>query len=230
MHYRQHSESRHRHFLRRWWTTLTARRRAARHLVWLFAAAALATLLFVPTPSSAGAKGQILGELKGSSRLAQHAVAYLEKVPGRHAAPKRPIEMDQRNHEFVPHALPIVVGSTVRFLNNDNEAHNVFSPDNERYDLGNWTGGQYRDHTFKKTGVYTQLCRLHPSMIGYVVVLQNPYFDLTNSQGRFRIKDVPPGHYSLRVWHERGYGEPIEVDVRAGEATKVEVTMRRGRQ
>lgn len=185
-------------------------------------------LVLTTSASSADPPGQIVGELSGSRRLQRHAVVYIDTMPGNQRAANRPIEIDQRDHEFRPRVSPVVRGTTVRFLNNDNEAHNVFSPDQEAYDLGNWTGGQHRDHVFSRLGVYTQLCRLHPSMIGYVVVLQNRYFDMTNSRGRFRIRNVPAGTYQLRVWQERGRGGPVEVTVRAGETTEIQISMHRG--
>ncbi len=184
---------------------------------------------FDSSVSSADPPGQIVGELSGSRRLQRNAVVYIENMPGTQRPANRPIEMDQRDHEFRPRVLPVVRGTTVRFLKNDNEAHNVFSPDQEGYDLGNWTGGQHRDHEFNQLGVYTQLCRLHPSMIGYVVVLQNRYFDMTNSRGRFRIQRVPPGTYQLNVWQERGRGGPVEVNVTSGGTTEVQIPMRSGR-
>ena len=80
---------------------------------------------------------------------------------------------------FIPFALPVVKGSTVTFLNNDNTGHNVYSPDHEKYNLGKWSKGQTRKRKFSRLGVYTQLCKMHPSMLAYVIVLQNPYFVVT---------------------------------------------------
>ena len=67
-------------------------------------------------------------------------------------------------------------GSTVNFLNGDTIKHNVMSPDNERFDLGNARGGDMLSYTFNNPGVYTILCRVHPEMISYVVVVNTPYF------------------------------------------------------
>ena len=68
----------------------------------------------------------------------------------------------------MPHVLPVVAGTTVKFLNSDPTPHNVFSPDNEKYNLGTWPQGQTKDYVFNKCTkfpcVYTQLCRVHPEM------------------------------------------------------------------
>ena len=175
----------------------------------------------LPSSVAADATGEISGKLTGNKKYFRDAIVYVVKAPGQHKAPAKPVEMDQVNHKFIPGVLPVVRGATVRFLNADNEAHNVFSPDNEKYDLGNWTKGEHRDYTFKKEGVYTQLCKLHPSMIGYVVVLQNPYFaQVDKSDGSFRIRNVPAGKYQVKAWQARGEGGPVEFVVEA--AAKVE--------
>ena len=67
--------------------------------------------------------------------------------------------MDQRAMQFIPHVLPVVAGTTVKFLNSDPSPHNVFSPDYEKYDLGTWQQGQTKE-TFPecaKPPCYAQL-------------------------------------------------------------------------
>ncbi len=185
------------------------------------------SLAAVPSDVAADGTGEISGKLVGNKKYFRDAIVFLEKVPGEHKPPAKPVEMDQRNHKFAPAVLPVVPGTTVRFLNNDHEAHNVFSPDNETYDLGNWTAGEHRDYTFKHLGVYTQLCKLHPSMIGYIVVLQNPYVARVQSDGSFRIRDVPAGKYKVKAWQARGEGGPVDVAVDAGETAETEIPIGR---
>lgn len=191
--------------------------------------ASVAACVVAVSIGRADAESEITGQVTGNRRYLRDAVAYIENVPGRHTAPRRPVELDQRNHRFIPRVLPVVRGTVVRFLNNDNENHNVFSPDNGGYDLGNWPGGEYREHRFDRLGVYTQLCRLHPSMIGYILVLQNPYFARVQRDGSFRIAGVPPGTYTVKVWQERGEGF-ARVTVRRGQSAEVQVEMGRRRR
>lgn len=124
------------------------------------------------------------------------------------------------------HAVPAFAR---KFLNSDPTPHNVFSPDNEKYNLGTWPRGQTKEYAFtackKFPCVYTQLCRVHPEMEGYVVVLQNPYFATTTPDGKYEIKDVPPGSYQLAVWHDKGKTQPKAVTVDAGKPAVVDFVL-----
>jgi plastocyanin len=195
----------------------------------LFTAAAAAFLM--ASTGVFGAGGTISGTVTvaGASSSAD-AVVYIEQVPGAQAPPK-PAVMDQRKMQFLPHVLPVVSGTAVKFLNSDPTPHNVFSPDNEKYNLGTWPQGQTKDYTFDKCKtvpcVYTQLCRVHPEMEGYIVVLQNPYFAVTGKDGKYEITDVPPGTYRLGVWHEKGKAAAQAVTVDAAKPAVVNFAVKR---
>src|SRR5262245_52009555 len=81
--------------------------------------------------------GNLAGTIAVSGRPSNaDVVVYIQQVPGTFRAPTAPVEMDERNFRYIPHVLPVMVGSTVKFLNSDPTPHNVFSPDNEKYNLG----------------------------------------------------------------------------------------------
>jgi plastocyanin len=156
-------------------------------------------------------------------------VVYVQQAPG--TFPPKTAEMDQRKMQFIPHVLPVVAGSTVKFLNSDPTPHNVFSPDNEKYNLGTWPQGQTKDYVFGKCTkfpcVYTQLCRVHSEMEGYVVVLQNPYFAVTDKDGRYEIRDVPAGSYTLGTWHSKAKPQTKAVTVGPAKPAAVDFTLAR---
>ena len=190
--------------------------------------AMLATLALVEL----GAAGSTITGTVTAKGVASNAnvVVYLEQASGTFA-PAKAVEMDQRKMQFIPHVLPIVVGTTVKYLNSDPTPHNVFSPDYEKFNLGTWPQGQSKDHTYAKCAkapcVYAQLCRVHPEMQGFVVVLQNPFFAVTDTAGRFAIENVPPGTYTVAVWHEKLKAAPKPVTVEAGKPLTVDFTLAR---
>jgi plastocyanin len=178
-------------------------------------------------PAAAG--GTISGTVKmpGLASSAD-AVVFVQQAPGTFP-PGKPAEMDQRQMKFIPHVLPIVAGTTVKFLNSDPTQHNVFSPDGEKYNLGTWPQGEMKDHLFAKCArapcVYVQLCRIHPEMEAYIVVLQNPFFSVTAADGHYAIENVPPGSYSLGVWHAKGKAQPKPVTVDASKPATVDFAL-----
>jgi len=178
------------------------------------------------------ADGSITGTVKATGLSSNaDAVVYVQQAPGTFKAPAAAAAMDQRKMQFIPHVLPVLVGTTVKYLNSDPTPHNVFSPDFEKYNLGTWPEGQSKDHVFgtcaKVPCVYTQLCRVHPEMEGFVVVLANPYFAVSDKEGRFEIKAVPPGSYTVAVWHAKLKGQPKPVTVEAGKPANLDFALAR---
>lgn len=162
--------------------------------------------------------GDIKGKVtaKGVKNSA-NAIIYIENIPGKKFdVPKDNARMDQKNLVFIPHVLPILVGTTVEFMNSDDVLHNVFSPDNcaEKFNLGTWPKGEIRTYTFKNPGCFSvMLCNVHPEMEAYIVVLETPYFSVSEKDGSYIIKNVPAGKYSLKIWHEKLKGESVEITV-----------------
>lgn len=179
-------------------------------------------------PPSEQAGGSITGTVIYKYTAKYPTVVYIEDINGTEFdPPAEKARMDQREKLFIPRVLPVVVGTTVEFLNSDPFEHNVFSPDEEGYDLGNWGKGEKREYTFRRTGFYTQLCSLHPEMIAYVIVVKTPYFAVADSSGKFEITGVPPGKWKLKVWNERmkrkQLAKTFDVEVKAAGKTVVEL-------
>ena len=189
-------------------------------------------LAFATTGLASRASGTISGTVTVSGATSNaNAVVYVTQVAGTLSKSTTPAQLDQSKMQFSPHVLAIVAGTSVKFLNGDPTAHNVFSPDNEKYNLGTWPQGQTKDYVFDKCQtfpcVYRQLCRVHPEMLGYIVVLQNPYFAVTAKDGTYEIKDVPPGSYQLDVWHEKAKASPQPVTVDATKPAVVNFTLKK---
>jgi plastocyanin len=192
--------------------------------------ALIVSFLLLSTESRAG---EIKGQVSAAGSIStESVVVYLDTIPGKtFDAPTKHAIMDQRHLKFVPQVLVVLQGTTVDFLNSDSTLHNVFWPDiggNKKLaaNLGTWPQGQKKSFTFNNPGAITLLCNVHPEMSGYVVVVTNPYFDVTNKEGAYEIKNVPPGHYTLKTWSEEGKPLTQAVDV-SDAATTVDLTIRR---
>ena len=129
-------------------------------------------------------------------------VVYVDGVKGDFPAPARRPQMVQKNEAFVPHVLAVLAGSTVEFPNEDDFYHNVFSVvAGDRFDLGRYAQGRTAQQTLSKPGEVIVRCEIHSDMKAYILVLPNPFFAVPDADGRFEIRDVPPGSYSVKAWH-----------------------------
>lgn len=135
----------------------------------------------------------------------QVGVVYLERAPrGAFEHPEnRRYRMNQRDERFVPHVLAIPTGSVVDFPNNDPFFHNVFSLSRPRtFDLGRYARGRSRAVRFNRPGIVRVFCDIHSHMSAFILVFAHRYFAITDEAGHYRIENVPPGTYTLAVWHE----------------------------
>ncbi len=134
------------------------------------------------------------------------AVVYVDTIAGAELdPPAEPVQMDQEQMEFIPHVLPVLVGTTVEFLNSDAVLHNVFTPDKcaGRFNLGSWPQGETRSYTFEKPCVAALLCNVHPEMEAFVVAVPTPYFAVSGRDGSYAIEGLPDGEYTVKVWHPK---------------------------
>ena len=133
----------------------------------------------------------------------------------------------QSDTAFVPAALVVQVGTTVAFPNGDPFFHNVFSYSSvARFDLGRYPRGETRQVTFDKPGIVKVYCEVHETMRAVIVVTENPFHDVVDAQGRFRIPGIPEGTYTMVIWHPDL--DPLERQIRvvAGETVRLDVELR----
>jgi hypothetical protein len=118
-----------------------------------------------------------------------------------HAKPPQDA-VDQVDKQFVPYVKPIFVGSKVRFPNSDNIRHQVysFSPA-KKFELPLYGGTDAPPVVFDKPGVVVLGCNIHDWMVGYIYVSETPFFAKTAAAGTASIDDMPPGDYTVRLWH-----------------------------
>jgi len=130
--------------------------------------------------------------------------------------------MSQRNATFIPHVLPILKGTAVDFVNKDDTYHNVFSLSPvKKFNIGRRPTGEIVPVRFDKTGVAEIFCDIHSYMSAFIIVLDNSFFTKPDAHGFFRITDIPPGTYTMEVWHERLHSEDETITITAGSMTTV---------
>ena len=205
------------------------------------------SLVFVLTiylPGQALA-GKITGIVKVKGlRSPVDILVYVVKAPAVHEdLSKIKFTMDQQNLTFIPHILPIPVGATVDFPNNDKVNHNIFSLSRtKKFNLGSYKPGESKSVRFDKPGIVELRCDVHAEMAAYIMVLKNSYFSVTDDQGRFEIpsskyleqnnikklKDLPPGQYVLKIWHEKLKTQKQIVTVPENGDVSIEITATRG--
>jgi len=165
------------------------------------------------------------GSLAGTMKIESASgpmlgVIALEPASGKwkkRTAKQRVIE--QRDRQFAPRVLAISAGSTVSFPNFDPIFHNVFSTSHARaFDLGIYKNGESREVTFLKEGLVSLGCNLHANMSAYLVVVAAPHYVVTDAEGKFRFRSLPPGKYKLKAWAE-DTGEPLTqtIEIKSGE-------------
>ncbi len=138
--------------------------------------------------------------------------------------------MDMKDRVFEPHVRVVTEGSKVVFPNKDPWKHNVFSKATQGpFDTDLYGAGKTKDNVFKQAGVYPIYCNIHPRMTAYVVTVNTPYFtQVGGADGRFSIAKVPPGNYTIHVWHERApeFTTPVVVTATGLQGLKYQLDAR----
>ncbi|MDJ0785678.1 MAG: methylamine utilization protein [Myxococcota bacterium] len=177
------------------------------------------------------------GELRGSVRILKKRLFggvrparthgdVLLSVRGFGAAPPEALaELRQRNKRFEPRVLPVVVGQRVRFPNDDDIYHNVFSVSpHARFDLGHYKGSDPPGEVaFDAPGIVPIYCNIHPEMLAYVVVLENAAFTFSDGEGGFRLEGLPAGSLQLDAWIPGAEMVSLPIEIIEGAVTEVEL-------
>lgn len=132
-------------------------------------------------------------------------VVFVEgvSVPYQAQQPQAIPQIGHKGKRFSPEIMPIVRGNSVDFFNDDNIFHNVFSLSKaKRFDLGVTPQGSSKLVKFDRAGLVKIYCNLHPNMVSSILVLNSPYYAVTDIDGNYSINGVPDGQYRLRVWYE----------------------------
>ncbi len=156
--------------------------------------------------------------------LKNSIVSIINVTSGKPPHLAEPVKFDNLKCTFVPHVLTATVGQTLEIHNSDPFLHDAHAL------LGSKTlfnVGILSNHTvlqpLLETGMIHINCNVrHTWMHAYLYVSDNPYHTVTDADGRFVLDDVPPGNYTVRVWHELLGSQDRDVKVLAGETSTQE--------
>ncbi len=137
------------------------------------------------------------------------------------------IKVNQHGCRFRPHVQAFPAGTTVKLVNSDPVAHNVNATKGggTLFNILQPHEGMSATYRFDESGVVTLKCNVHDWMSGYLHVMEHPYYQVTGTDGAFRLKRVPPGKYSLRVWQEHLGERSMAVVVEAGKTTELNIEL-----
>lgn len=135
----------------------------------------------------------------------------------------------QINKTFIPNVLPVLIGTTVQFPNEDEIYHNVFSLSSCcKFDLGKYKRHENdppKVHTFDAPCLARIFCDIHRNMKAHVLVLENPFFSKPDREGRFTLQEAPPGEWFLHAWHPVLAEVVLPVAVEAGREANLAISL-----
>ena len=146
--------------------------------------------------------------LVGAGGAVQNAFVYLKDgVDPAYTfdVPAAPVVLDQKGCRYAPRVIGVRVGQPLEITNSDATLHNVHAlpMSNQEFNYGQKEGTPSVKHTFSVPKVMVRfMCNVHGWMSAYVGVMAHPFFAVTGADGAFEIKGLPPGTYTLAVWHE----------------------------
>ena len=150
-------------------------------------------------------------------------------VPGAKGAPKAAkMSVDQHGCKFVPHVIAMTPGE-LELKNSDDILHNIhtYSTANPSINKAQPKFKKVMTEKFEKPEIIKLTCDVHSWMLGWVAVMPNPFFGVTDAGGVAKIANVPPGKYTVEEWHEKLGKKTKEVEVKAGQTTKVSFEMKK---
>jgi plastocyanin len=133
-----------------------------------------------------------------------------------------PVFLDQRQCVFIPRVTLVPAGGTVEFLNSDRLLHNIHSVSRANAVFNRTQPkGRTIPITFTKPEIVRISCDLHGWMRAWIVVMEHPFHAVTGAAGEFALNNVPPGKYTLNVWHETLGTVTKDVTVAEGDVSTV---------
>ncbi len=151
-------------------------------------------------------------------------IISLKGVPAQSTgASAAPVELDQKGCLYTPQILAVQTGQKIIVKNSDSCVHNIHTkptanPESNQVQM---PGGADLTYTFDKPEPFMKFqCDVHPWMFAWVSVFDHPYFAVSGANGKFTIKNVPPGKYTIEAAHRKLGTQTAEIEVKADGTTQ----------
>lgn len=176
-------------------------------------------LIFAACPTLASAASLSVQVTDSGGTPVEDAVVFAEPVGGG-TLPKPPknVEVSQISRRFEPLVTVVQTGTEISFPNKDKVKHHVYSFSKPKvFDIPLYSGTSSTPQTFTKSGTVVLGCNIHDNMVGYIQVVDTPYFAKTDKNGNTKIEGISAGNYTLKVWHyklpplEQVLAKPVKI-------------------
>ena len=142
--------------------------------------------------------------------------------------PQQPAVFEQKGCQYKPHVLALQANQKLDIVNADETTHNIHpTPSNNREWNMTQPHGVPLEQTFAREEIAIPVkCNVHPWMKGYIAVFKHPYFSVTDGNGSFELKGLPPGTYTISAWQEKLGTQTQKVTVVEGKVETVNFTFK----
>jgi len=145
--------------------------------------------------------------------------------------PAGAVTIDQKGCRYHPHILALRIGQKLEIVNNDPTLHNIHAlpKSNAEFNTGQPIQGMKTEHVFNSKEIMVPFkCDVHGWMNAYLAVMDHPYYAITGADGKFSLKGLLPGTYTVEAWHEKAGTQTAQVTIGAKETKEANFTFKAG--
>ena len=172
--------------------------------------------------------GSALSEdfVMGSDGTLGNVVVFISDGLGNRSfdVPAEPAVFEQKGCMYQPHVIAVQANQHIRVVNSDSTIHNIHPvPANNREWNKAEPAGSTLEETFAREEIAIPVkCNVHPWMRSYIAVFKHPFYAVTGKDGSFDLRNLPPGEYTVKAWHEKLGTMTEQITVAPGEAKSVD--------
>jgi hypothetical protein len=168
--------------------------------------------------------------VNGNGTLKNAFVWIKSGVPDKNwAVPTTPVTLNQHGCMYEPHVVGVMTGQNLDVKTSDQTNHNIhpMPTGNPEWNETQPPGSEDKMKTFARQEVMVPVkCNIHPWMRAYIGVVSHPFYAVTGDDGTYTIKGLPPGTYTIQVWHEKYGTQDQQITVGAKESKTQDFTIK----